>query len=45
MKPPEKPPADKDKPPPRRLEEARRIINEYAASLREIIRKLRKKMN
>jgi len=28
-----------------RLEEARRIIEEYAASLREIIKQLRRKMN
>ncbi|WP_439365313.1 hypothetical protein ACNJYD_03005 [Bradyrhizobium sp. DASA03005] len=28
-----------------RLEEARRIIEEYAAELREIIRQLRRKMN
>ena len=32
-------------PKPSRLEEARRIVEEYAANLREIIRKLRKKMN
>ena len=30
---------------PSRLEEARRIIEEYAVDLREIIRKLRRKMN
>lgn len=30
---------------PSRLEEARRIIEEYAAELREIIQKLRRKMN
>jgi hypothetical protein len=30
---------------PSRLEEARRIIEEYANDLREIIRKLRRKMN
>ncbi|WP_283805287.1 hypothetical protein [Bradyrhizobium japonicum] len=30
---------------PSRLEEARRIIEEYAAGLREIIQKLRRKMN
>ncbi|WP_439402002.1 hypothetical protein ACNJYA_02785 [Bradyrhizobium sp. DASA03068] len=30
---------------PSRLEEARRIIEEYAAELREIIRQLRRKMN
>ncbi|MEY9124843.1 hypothetical protein [Bradyrhizobium yuanmingense] len=31
--------------PPSRLDEARRIIEEYAADLREVIRKLRSKMN
>ena len=30
---------------PSRLEEARHIIEEYVADLREIIRKLRQKMN
>ncbi|WP_283842850.1 hypothetical protein [Bradyrhizobium sp. BR 10261] len=30
---------------PSRLDEARRIIEEYAADLREIIRKFRRKMN
>lgn len=30
---------------PSRLEEARRMIEEYAADLREIIRQLRRKMN
>jgi hypothetical protein len=30
---------------PTRLEQARRIIEEYAADLREIMRKLRRKMN
>lgn len=30
---------------PSRLKEARRIIEEYAADLREIIQKLRRKMN
>ena len=30
---------------PSRLEEARRIIEEYAADLREIIQKLRRKMH
>ncbi|MCS3898446.1 hypothetical protein M2171_007579 [Bradyrhizobium japonicum USDA 38] len=38
-------PEDEPKPKPSRLEEARRIIEEYAAELREIIRKLRRKMN
>ncbi|WFU28038.1 hypothetical protein QA649_17990 [Bradyrhizobium sp. CB1717] len=32
-------------PKPSRLEEARRIIEEYAAELRELIQKLRRKMN
>jgi hypothetical protein len=32
-------------PKPSRLEEARRIVKEYANDLREIIRKLRRKMN
>jgi len=32
-------------PKPSRLEEARRIVEEYAADLREIIRQLRCKMN
>lgn len=47
MKPPEKPRPGKDGPQPKlsRLEEARRIIEEYAADLREIIRKLRRKLN
>jgi len=30
---------------PSRLDQARRIIEEYAADLREIIRQLRRKMN
>lgn len=30
---------------PSRLDEARRLIEEYVADLREIIRKLRQKMN
>ena len=33
------------KPKPSRLEEARQMIEEYAADLYEIIRKLRRKMN
>ncbi|MDI3564463.1 hypothetical protein [Bradyrhizobium sp. Arg816] len=36
---------DAKEPNPPRLEEARQIIEEYTASLREIIRKLRQKMN
>jgi hypothetical protein len=37
----------KDKPPPKlsRLDEARQIIEEYAASLRKIIKKLRRRLN
>jgi hypothetical protein len=47
MKPPEEPRQDIDKPAPKpsRLEEARRIIEEYAADLRAIIRRLRRKLN
>jgi len=47
MDPPEKVPPDKDEPPPRlpRLEEARQIIEEYAADLREFIKKLRRRLN
>jgi hypothetical protein len=47
VKPPEAPPPDQDKLPPKlpRLEEARRIIERYAADLREIIKKLRRKLN
>ncbi|MDF0521539.1 hypothetical protein P0R31_30275 [Bradyrhizobium yuanmingense] len=43
------PDPDKPKPieeaKPSRLEEARRIIEEYADDLRELIQKLRRKMN
>jgi hypothetical protein len=35
----------KDHPRPSRLEEARRVIEEYAAGLREIIRKLRQRLH
>jgi hypothetical protein len=44
---PKEPPLGKDQPPPKpsRLEEARQIIEEYAATLREIIKKLRRRMN
>jgi hypothetical protein len=36
----------KNEPPkPSRLEEARQVIGEYAASLREIINKLRRRIN
>lgn len=40
-------PMPKKRPDPKRtrLEEARRIIEEYIANLREIIKKLRQKMN
>ncbi len=37
--------SDKPEPKPTRLEDARRIIEEYANDLREKIRKLREKMN
>jgi hypothetical protein len=44
---PDKPNADKDAPEPKpsRLDEARRIIAEYANELREIIKKLRRRLN
>jgi hypothetical protein len=44
---PDDPPAGKDVPAPKpsRLEEARRLIAEYADDLREIIKKLRRHMN
>jgi hypothetical protein len=47
MKPPEEPRPGKDEPPLKssRLEEARRIIEEYAKDLREIIKKLRRRLN
>lgn len=41
-------PSDQNKamePNPSRLDEAKRIISDYADDLREIIRKLRRKMN
>ena len=38
-------PSEKKEPHPSRLDEARRIIEEYANDLREIIRKLRRKIN
>jgi hypothetical protein len=43
----EEPLSGKDEPPPKpsRLEEARRVIEEYAADLREIIKKLRRRLN
>jgi hypothetical protein len=47
MKQPEEPRPGEDEPPPKRsrLEEARRIVEEYAADLRKIIEKLRRKLN
>jgi hypothetical protein len=49
MKPPEEPRPSKDEPPPKPAlsvsEEVRRIIEDYADSLREIIKKLRRRMN
>ena len=46
MSPPEEPQPGNDEPPPKpsRLEEARRVIEEYAADLREIIKKLRRRL-
>jgi len=41
---PSKPTEDKEAK-PSRLEEPRRVIEEYAADLRELIQKLRRKMN
>lgn len=41
---PDKQTEDKESKPPR-LDEARRIIEEYANDLREIIKKLRRRMN
>ena len=38
-------PEKRPTPKPTRMEEARRIIEEYADDLREIIRKLRQRMN
>lgn len=47
MMPPNEPPLAKDQPPPKpsRLEEARQIIENYVADLREIIKKLRRHLN
>jgi hypothetical protein len=47
MKPRKEPPLGKNQPTskPTRLEEARQIIEEYAADLREIIKKLRRSLN
>jgi hypothetical protein len=43
----EPPPKRTDPPPPKpsRVEDARRIIAEYGADLREIIKKLRRRLN
>ncbi|MFK4725349.1 hypothetical protein ABIE89_006449 [Bradyrhizobium niftali] len=35
----------KDHPRPSRLEEARRVIEEYAADIREVIKRLRRRLN
>jgi hypothetical protein len=47
MAPPEESLPRKDEPPtkPSRLEEARRVIEDYAAELREIMKKLRRHLN
>ena len=47
MKPSDEPRLDKDEPPPKlsRSEEARQIIEEYANHLREIIKKLRRRLH
>jgi hypothetical protein len=47
MTPTKEPPLRKDEPPPKpsRLEEARQVIGEYVAALREIIDRLRRRMN
>jgi hypothetical protein len=45
MKAPEEPRPSEAPPKPTRLEEARRIIEEYAADLLEIIKKLRRRLN
>jgi hypothetical protein len=42
---PEEPSEKKKEPQPSRLEEARQIIEEYANDLREIIRRLQRKVN
>jgi hypothetical protein len=38
-------PGQEPPPEPSRLEEARRVVGDYVESLREIIKKLRRKMN
>jgi hypothetical protein len=46
MKPPPEEPRPEEPPSsPTHLEQARRIIEEYVAELREVIKKLRRKMN
>jgi hypothetical protein len=47
MTPPKEPSFVKDQPSPKlaRLDEARQILEEYAAGLREIIKKLRRHLN
>jgi hypothetical protein len=47
MKPPDEPRLGKDEPPPKpsRSEEALRMIEEYADYLREIIKRLRRRLN
>jgi hypothetical protein len=47
MKEPDKPGSDKEPPSPplARLEEVRRVIEEYASDLREIISKLRQRLH
>jgi hypothetical protein len=47
MTPTKEPPPSKEQPSPKlaSLEEARQIIEEYAAALREIIKKLRRHLN
>ena len=47
MKPSDKPRLGKDEPPPKlsRSEEARRIIEEHVDQLREIIKKLRRRLH
>lgn len=45
MKPPEQPKENERPSKPSRVEEARQIIEEYVADLREIIKKLRRRQN
>lgn len=45
MKPDEPSPGQEPPPEPSHLREARRVVEEYVESLREIIKKLRRKMN